>query len=326
MKAKRRAISFLTGIIVVNLFFVSCKKEDSSDPVTPPPQPAGWSVTTFPALKVISLYTSKAGYLFAGTDSNGIYRSVDGGTTWSSVNNGIVQFHVNSITENSSGVLYAGTSGAAIYRSTNQGALWEEIDPFGSGNADTYCVAVNSNGDIFAGLNLMGWVLRSTNGGTSWTSLTVSSSVYYIYSIAIDTSGKLFAGTASGIYVSTNNGTSWSKPTTTFSTTDVLTVGAAANGYVWAGTFDKGIYYSNDHGVTWNSSSLSTGRVNAVCYDGTTLFIGTTANGVYSSKNNGITASSMNDNLPNLNVYALTIHGGTTMFAGTQNGIFKITL
>jgi ligand-binding sensor domain-containing protein len=313
MKNKTNFISYLFMMLSMSILFYSCKK-DSTDPITPTPlETNDWNTTSFPAFKVISLYTSKTGYVYVGTDSNGIYRSTDGGSSWHSVNTGIVQLHINSITEDPSGYLFAGTSGVGIYRSTDQGASWQEVDPFSCGNADTYFIAVNSKGDIFAALNLMGWVLRSTNGGTNWTSLTVASNVFYIYSLAIDTSGKIFAGTSSGIYVSTNNGNSWTKPTTSFSTADILTLCTAANGYVWAGTYDQGMYCSSDRGITWNVTPLSAGRVNVVIYNGTTLFIGTTAQGVYSSKDNGITISTINDKLTNLNVFSLTIHAGKTL-------------
>lgn len=165
-------------LVLLVLNTSGCK--ETTTPVEPPASATAWSQTSFPSLRVNAITTNAAGHIFAGTDSNGIYRSTDAGSTWTQMNNGLTQNHINTIAVNSSGYLYAGTGGAGIFRSTDQGVSWQDVDPFGSGNADVYSIAVNSKGDIFAAMNLMSWVLRSTNGGANWTALTVSSSYYTI--------------------------------------------------------------------------------------------------------------------------------------------------
>ncbi len=328
MNKRRYVIPILTLLCVAAMVINGCKEDETTNPITPPvvTETSDWSATTFPAYKVTELFTASTGAIFAGTDSNGIYRSTDAGATWQSVNTGITNLHINSIAEGPAGTLFAGTYGPAIYKSVDLGNSWTEVDPFASGNADVNAIVVNKSGHIFAGMNLMGWVLRSTNGGTSWTALTVSSNVFVVYSLAIDTSGKLFAGTASGVYVSTNNGTSWSKPTTSFATADIFALCAAPDGCVWAGTYDQGMFCSTDHGVTWNATGLTTERVNVVKQCGTTLYIGTSTLGVYTSANAGTTVTAKNENLTNKNVFSLTTKDGTKLFAGTGSGIFKCSI
>ena len=212
---KKLSIRFLFVVFLLIIMFVSfdCKKNDNNPISTESPASENtWSQTSFPALRVNSITTNAVGYIFVGTDSNGIYRSTDVGATWTQINNGLTENHINVVcTAITSGDLYAGTGGAGIFHSTDQGITWKDIDPFSSSNADVYSIAVNGKGDIFAATNL-GMVLRTTNGGSLWTALTISTSISTIYSLAIDTAGTIFAGTSSSIAISTNNGNSWKRP------------------------------------------------------------------------------------------------------------------
>jgi len=73
-------------------------------------------------------------------------------------------------------------------------------------------LVINSNGDIFAGTYFGGGVFRSTDYGDSWTPVNNGQNCGNIWSLAINSSGTIFAGTAGcgdGMYRSTDNGDTW---------------------------------------------------------------------------------------------------------------------
>ena len=63
--------------------------------------------------------------LYAGTDSNGVYKSVNGGASWTAVNAGLTNTTVLALAINPSApaTLYAGTFGG-VFKSTDGGGSW----------------------------------------------------------------------------------------------------------------------------------------------------------------------------------------------------------
>jgi hypothetical protein len=118
--------------------------------------------------------------------SDGVYRSQDGGLTWSAINSGL--FNALSgfnyiprllVDPSNSGVMFAATS-VGIFRTANRQAsspLWVRVYIGPSTTSPEWMRSVifapGSTTTLYAsGLN----VIRSTNGGNSWSSIAVSGS------------------------------------------------------------------------------------------------------------------------------------------------------
>jgi photosystem II stability/assembly factor-like uncharacterized protein len=71
--------------------------------------------------------TRKGVLYLAGRD--GVHRSEDGGTTWTTLNDGMATTNVRSLAQSpvDAQVFYAGTNGSGLYRSRNGGARWEAV-------------------------------------------------------------------------------------------------------------------------------------------------------------------------------------------------------
>jgi hypothetical protein len=113
---------------------------------------------------------SNPGLLFVGVYEQGIYRTTNGGTSWSGPLNlgvsNLAQFSVNRIEvdPNNPQIVFAATS-EGLYRSTNQGDTWTVI------NGPTTSVAINpANSLQVTALYYGGGVIRSTDGGLTWPS------------------------------------------------------------------------------------------------------------------------------------------------------------
>src|SRR5581483_8880558 len=76
------------------------------------------------------LFEPRRGGLFAGVHNGGLYRSLDGGATWTRQMDGITEEHVFTLAateRDGQTVLYVGTEPAHLFESTDYGATWREL-------------------------------------------------------------------------------------------------------------------------------------------------------------------------------------------------------
>jgi photosystem II stability/assembly factor-like uncharacterized protein len=91
--------------------------------------------TNFPATPIESRVTAitsdpvHEGTFYVGTQSEGLYKTIDNAETWTSAGNGLPDEEISSLTiiESAPHVLYAGTKGGEIYRTGNGGNSWTSV-------------------------------------------------------------------------------------------------------------------------------------------------------------------------------------------------------
>ena len=184
--------------------------------------------------------------VFAGAADGGVWKSTNGGTSWTPVTDSQPTLAIGSLAIDSTGqIIYAGTGEA-------------------NGSADA------QYGD---------GVLKSIDGGSTWA--LVGSSTFaglHIGSIAIDSqvsnAQRVLAATDAGLYVSTNGGIAWTRNTNIDTVINHLTAfdhsvfeihqdpSVATRFFATIGDFcnnEQGqVLVSSDSGSTWsNSDSLS---------------------------------------------------------------------
>ena len=253
-------------------------------------------------------------------------RSTDNGAHWATINNGLTDLNVYALAINSSEHIFAGTS-SGVFRSTDNGNNWTAV----SSGISISSIAINSSNAIFVGTFGAG-VYRSLDNGANWTTVNTGLTNYHIKSLAINSSGHIFAGVSNndGIFRSINNGTNW-VPVNTGLTTNIYIVQAIAinsTGHLFAGTWGAGVFRSINNGSNWIgvNSGLIAVKVNALDINSSDhLFAGVRA-GVFRSLNNGTSWSSVNTGLGYSEVYALVINSSDDIFAGTWGaGVFRST-
>ncbi len=157
-----------------------------------------------------SLHQSPNGILFARRQwpGDGIYRSIDSGSSWQQKITGLGVTTVRSLDIAPNGDLIAGTEGG-IFRSTDNAENWVRVDtqkvlkPYG------IYAAVNKNGKIFMGGAKSGvnsQCYQSTNNGATWEQienniLTIDGSAS-LTGLFAASNGHLFGGTTSGLFKS----------------------------------------------------------------------------------------------------------------------------
>ncbi|MCS7027642.1 MAG: T9SS type A sorting domain-containing protein [Bacteroidia bacterium] len=170
---------------------------------------------------VNKVFVSSAGTLFAATNQ-GLRRSTDGGNTWTTVST----IRCFDIEQASNGHLYAGHNGV-IRKSTDDGVTWTNLTtPTTFSRVELACAASDAN-YVYALCeedNAVKAILKTTNGGTSWTSLPEPNDAdpgipdtdfsrgqaWYDLSIAVSNTNRdlLFVG-GIDLFRSTNGGNSW---------------------------------------------------------------------------------------------------------------------
>ena len=122
----------------------------------------------------------------------------------------------------------------------NGGASWEKVN---NGLLGLYVssLAINSNGDIFAGTDFIGGgggVYRSTDNGESWVEVNQGVITTDVRALAINASGEIFAGLyfGGGVFRSTDNGDSWTPVDNGLTCTNVWSLAINVDGDVFAGS------------------------------------------------------------------------------------------
>jgi len=278
-------------------------------------------------VRVIAINRS-AGAIFAGTSASGVFRSSDNGTTWSQA--GLSSTDVLGLTINSSGHIFAGTWGSGVFRFTDNGTNWTQTL---AGLTDLYVrtLAVNPvNAAIFVGT--IGWyqgslnsgVFRSTDNGANWTRVLTYP---YTYSLSIDSSANMFAGTINGIFRSINNGDSWTEVSTGLTNNSIASLAINSSGDVFAGTalyFRGSLFRSTDDGETWTATNNGLPpyrQVLSLAINPSGHIFASTGDGeIYRSTNNGVSWVEVADSIGG----ALAINSDGHIFA-CYGGVFRST-
>jgi photosystem II stability/assembly factor-like uncharacterized protein len=190
-----------------------------------------------------------------GVSSGGVFRSTDGGRTWSptTVTNSA---NVVAFDPTNPSTVYAGASG--IFKSTDGGNTWSAVNQ-GLKNADgvlSIVVDPQNPSTVYAGTD--GGCFKSTDGGQSWSptglGIKLSESAQ---GLAIDpvNDAVLYAApnfsATNWVYESTDSGAHWSKADAGAPEVTSVAVNPATPATVYAGTFQASVRFSYDGGQTW---------------------------------------------------------------------------
>ena len=131
--------------------------------------------------------------------------------------------------------------------------------------------------------------LKSTNNGDNWVQIIQGLTELQVLSLAINSSGDIFAGTSGGgVFRSIDNGANWVQ--------------------INSGITGQGLY-------VYSLATNLNGNI-----------IAGTDDGVFRSTNNGGSWVQMNQGLTNQYVFSLAINPNGNIFAGTEGGIFRSTI
>lgn len=254
-------------------------------------QPAtadAWVPTAGPPGGFSTAVTVEGDAVYVGTQTAGVFRSVDG-VTWTPFSAGLPPHTPVTALLGAGDALLAGTRGAGLYRST--GGDWVAVGPgapapyvihlFADGGR-MYATAgdgpsiignafvsedggaswspiatphpvltIHADGDlVLAGSGLAFGVLRSTDGGASWTVINAGLPFGFLAPLAA-LDGQYFIGSNQGLFRSIDLGLTWS-PVVGLGSVGVEEL-AVVDGVIVVTTASGSLLYSSDGGATWLS-------------------------------------------------------------------------
>lgn len=279
-----------------------------------------------------------------GSTANGIYKSIDGGDSWTKLGGGLPtgslgrislaiapsdSNRVYTLITNPSDSAGGGASTRGAWRSNNAGSSWTSLN-IGSMQA-TYgwylsVVSVqptNANTVIMGGFSLQ----RSTTSGSSWSSITPPH--VDMHAVAWDANGRLVVGDDGGVHRSTNLGGSWTSLNDGLGTIQFyagLSTHPTDADIVYGGTQDNGTNRRNSGGNSWSQVFGGDGgwtqvdrsngnRVFAEFQGTANLYRSTNGGSSFSYSGSGISAWDRNAFLP---PYLIDPTNSNRMFYGTQ--------
>ena len=244
-----------------------------------------------------TVYAASMGHVFKGNTERGVYKTSDGGKTWTKVlfvdeNTGAVAI---SMDQRHPSTLYAamwqaqrqpwkltsGGPGSGLYKSTDAGKTWKNIthNPgFPTGILGKIGVSVSpadSNVVYAIAQAKEGGVFRSDDAGASWkrvnAEMKLRQRAFYYTAIFADPVHKkiAYAPNVDAMYKTTDSGVTWKSISTTEAHGDhhIIWVNPNNTNILLEGN-DGGAFVSVDGGDTWSSNlNQPTGQFYKVAID-----------------------------------------------------------
>ncbi|WP_299363210.1 T9SS type A sorting domain-containing protein [Winogradskyella sp.] len=214
-------------------------------------------------------------HIIAGSETGGVWKSTDGGSTWTVLTDNLSNIDVYALTMDPSNNMtyYWGSTGGAIFKSTNGGSTWNLHSNLPGGIVNKILVHPTNPLKMYASAQGSG-LYKSVDGGLTWNSIYFISTITgYDFEFKPGDPSTVYAS-GSAFYISTNDGLSFTQISGTggdqFSS-GVKMIGVSANNpdvvYVVeaAGNLFGALYVSSNSGSSF--TKLDHGGKNFFGYD-----------------------------------------------------------
>jgi len=274
--------------------------------------------------------------MYAGLQNFGIFKSLDVGVSFEEKNKGIQANIINSIFIDpvNPSTQYASSLGRGLYKSQNNGRSWH---PINTGLTDRFVNSITSNPEnpelLYAGTQNNG-IFISNNGGINWSQsnnglsglksekgvqkdFDVVGEQVYDWMDPIDRES-----------LEVINPDQKSIPSPSYLNITTFSFDPENSKKVIAGTNGAGVKISDDAGISWKNSSLTTEYVFDSFIDPTdgenAYYIGLADSSVKAANTSQLNWINKNSGFhPEADVFAFAKASNSTYYAGTESGIYK---
>jgi len=309
-------------------------------------------LTTRPVTQSFAdIATSADGQVLVGAYSNGgnggnIYRSNNGGTTWTTLPGaGVDRWATIDISADGQKIIAApdgNSPGGYVTISYDAGATWTQHTS-DLPQANWKSVEMTNDGSVMLAGYEIGALYISTDGGLNWTNSSTPMATARWGAIQISNDGqRAYASSVCGSnqgFATKQGSAAWIKKTATPTcANDIAASSSGQYAIISSNNFNYGLLYTSDYGVTWTdwsskvTNSISTPLTKvSMSADGTKMFVARSGSKyVYFSKDSGETWDYRSTNTGGTSAgdaprSAIVSGNGAVFYAETLNGIFKGT-
>jgi len=279
----------------------------------------------------VTVDPSDSATIYASAYPGGLFKSTDGGRTWSECNFGMASFEITdpsrqgyyafAVAPSDPAVLYLGLYGVGVYRSEDGAATWRPVDgaarEMGGRHVTSLIVDPVDADRVYVATE--DGVFFSQDGGAHWTEMSRGLDVPDVRVLAWGADGRLYGGTRGYEVYAYDPGEEgvrewqqlaafsnlgqpwpiWDRASYQFTT---VAFHPSDPDVVFAGTFPAGMFKSTDGGRSWHESSVGWGNdgVFSLVFrpgDSDTIYAGT-YNGINRSVDGGATWEARDEGWP----------------------------
>ncbi len=268
-----------------------------------------------------------------GTEGGkGVFKSIDGGVNWSSINQGITVMKLNRVAIDPANhlIVYAGNEGDGFYKSTDGGQHWARVNKKPLHHGCSIAIDPRDSQRLYLGTDA--GIFKSTNGGQDCFRLTKGQpegGCRSIPGLALDPKhpDTVYLATYNeqefrcGVWKSIDGGQNWVAANVGLKGGPIMDLGRnnrldrarmafclavdpVQTDIVYVGTLGGGVYKSSDAGKHWAASNIGlTAGACVYClvidpHHPQILYAGTASYGVFKSPDGGEHWVAMSDGLP----------------------------
>jgi photosystem II stability/assembly factor-like uncharacterized protein len=270
------------------------------------------------------LQADASGNLFAVT-STFTYRSTDHGQNWTALSVASSSDPVSRLSAQPGVDYAAGYWG--FYHSTDNGDTWL------SSTLDVTPTAILPITGSTILIGSMGGVLRTPDGGMTWTEAVNGMTNTFIGPVVAKQSGDVFAAVAGqlgGVFHSSDNGNTWAHANLRRANYNPVSVLVALHsGLVFAGTHGSGLFESTNNGGTWYGTSIAgflpDSIIQCLAVSSTDTMLLGSLHGAFLSMDQGIHWTNVTQSLLDSTIRVVAIDSNGDLIIGTTKTIYAST-
>ncbi|WP_243472536.1 T9SS type A sorting domain-containing protein [Winogradskyella sp. MH6] len=155
---------------------------------------------------------SNLNHILAGSETGGVWKSTDGGMSWTVLSDNLANIDVYAlaIDPSDSNTYYWGSTSGAIFKSTDGGSTWSSLGGLAYGVVNKILVDPTNAMKVYASVQGNG-LYKSTDGGATWSSIYfVATGTGYDFEFKPNDPSVVYAS-GNAFYVSTNGGASFTQ-------------------------------------------------------------------------------------------------------------------